>query len=86
MRKIIIFVWVIMLVVLCCFGCTATTETKEVDFGRFTAYRQEMQGNPDTTILVDNETKVMYLYYQQGYGGGITVMVDEEGKPLIWED
>lgn len=33
-------------------------------------------------IYVDTETRVMYMV---GYESGITVMVDTEGKPLIWE-
>lgn len=38
-----------------------------------------------TDIYVDKETGVMYLFVKNGYGGGLTVMVDEDGKPLIWE-
>lgn len=33
-------------------------------------------------ILKDKETGVLYLFYQHGYGGGLTVMVDADGKPL----
>lgn len=36
-------------------------------------------------VLVDKETGVMYFYRKEGYSGGLTVMVDEDGKPLIWE-
>lgn len=38
-----------------------------------------------TDIYVDKETGVMYLFVKNGYGGGLTVMVDENGKPLIWK-
>ena len=34
-------------------------------------------------VLVDTKTGVQYLFYQSGYGGGLTVIVDREGKPLI---
>ena len=34
-------------------------------------------------IWVDTETGVQYIYHSQGYGGGMTVLVDEDGKPLI---
>ncbi len=34
-------------------------------------------------ILVDNETGVHYLYMQYGYGGGITPLLDAEGKPIV---
>lgn len=36
-------------------------------------------------VYVDKETGVMYFFRKQGYGGGLTVMVDADGKPLIWE-
>ncbi len=36
-----------------------------------------------TEIWVDKETGVNYLYMQNGYSGGLTVLVDAEGKPVI---
>ena len=36
-----------------------------------------------TEILVDNETGVMYLFVKNGYGAGLTVMLNEDGKPLL---
>lgn len=39
-------------------------------------------------LLVDKETKVMYVFttkYQHGYGAGMEVLVDENGKPVIYE-
>ena len=34
-------------------------------------------------IWVDKETGVNYLFYQSGYAGGMTVLLDKEGKPVI---
>lgn len=34
-------------------------------------------------ILVDKETGVNYLYRQSGYSGGMTVLLDKDGKPVI---
>ena len=34
-------------------------------------------------IWVDKETGVNYLYRQDGYAGGLTVLLDREGKPVI---
>lgn len=36
-----------------------------------------------TDIIVDRETGVNYLYYTNGTGGGLTVLLDREGKPII---
>ena len=34
-------------------------------------------------IYVDRKTGVNYLFCQQGYAGGLCVMVDREGKPIV---
>lgn len=34
-------------------------------------------------IWVDKQTGVNYLYAFSGYSGGLTVLLDEEGKPVI---
>ena len=34
-------------------------------------------------ILVDTKTGVNYLFVQSGYAGGLTVLLDRDGKPVI---
>lgn len=34
-------------------------------------------------VLVDKETGVNYLFRKSGYGGGITPLLDRDGKPVI---
>lgn len=34
-------------------------------------------------VMVDRETGVNYLYVHAGYSGGLTVMVDADGKPIV---
>lgn len=34
-------------------------------------------------IVVDRETGVNYLFVQTGYAGGLTVLLDQYGKPVI---
>ena len=36
-----------------------------------------------TEIWVDCSTGVNYLYHCAGYSGGLTVLLDEQGKPVI---
>ena len=43
-------------------------------------YSQEMGS---TVILVDKETGVNYLFTSSGYAGGLTVLLDKDGKPVI---
>ncbi len=41
------------------------------------------QGMGTTEIWVDRETGVNYLFRQSGYSGGLTVLVDKDGKPVV---
>ena len=34
-------------------------------------------------VLVDRETGVNYLWHASGYGGGLTPLLDREGKPIF---
>ena len=34
-------------------------------------------------IWVDKETGVNYMFCQSGYAGGLTPLLDREGKPVI---
>ena len=34
-------------------------------------------------VLVDRQTGVNYLWTEAGYSGGLTVLVDAEGKPIV---
>ena len=45
----------------------------------------EQQGGFSTSqyVLVDRETGVNYLYACSGYSGGMTVLLDAMGKPII---
>jgi hypothetical protein len=36
-----------------------------------------------TEIWVDRETGVNYVFHQSGYAGGMTPLLDREGKPVI---
>ena len=36
-----------------------------------------------TEIWVDRETGVNYLYHAEGYAGGLTVLLDADGKPVV---
>ena len=41
------------------------------------------EGGGANQIWVDRQTGVNYLYHSGGYGGGLCVLVDREGKPII---
>ncbi len=39
-----------------------------------------------TEIWVDKETGVNYIFRASGYSGGMTVLLDKDGKPVITPD
>lgn len=41
------------------------------------------QGMGTTLILVDKVTGVNYLWHSEGYGGGLTPLIDRDGKPVV---
>ena len=48
-----------------------TTKAKSISVGTY------------TRIIVDKETGVNYLYVSSGTGGGLTPLLDVDGKPII---
>ncbi|HZK32763.1 MAG TPA: DUF6440 family protein [Corynebacterium sp.] len=49
---------------------------------RFREIHQEKEGLTRRVILVDTDTGVCYLQFTRSYGGGITPLLDAEGKPV----
>mgnify|MGYP007032352649 CR=1 FL=1 len=35
------------------------------------------------SVIIDTETGVNYLFVQDGYAGGLTPLLDKDGKPVI---
>ena len=52
---------------------------------RFVIVKSEGNGltSANRQIIVDKETGVNYLFFHDGYAGGLTVLVDAMGKPLV---
>lgn len=48
---------------------------------RFIRVHSENLGSEQ--IIVDRLTGVNYLFVQNGYAGGLTVLLDRNGKPVI---
>ena len=79
-RMIIILLMAIMLT-----GCAPTEiegKSEEATTSRFI----ELEATLAWRVVADKETGVMYAVSNGGYNvGTFTLLVDENGKPLIWE-
>lgn len=51
--------------------------------GRFVKVLEESGIITSSEVWVDTQTGVQYLYHATGSSGGLTVLVDAEGKPLL---
>ena len=40
----------------------------------------------EALVVVDKETGVNYLFFSRGSGGGLTPLLDSDGKPIITKD
>ena len=47
-------------------------------------YSQNSSFGSNVRILVDVETGVNYLFCIEGFGCGLTVMLNADGKPVVW--
>ena len=82
MKKIIISLLIIIGIVLTGWLLKdVTISNNYAENERFVIIQQEYNGK----VMYDKETKVEYFMYG-GYkvGGGITVLVDKDGKPLLF--
>ena len=50
---------------------------------RFILKEREGGFSLSTYVLVDKQTGVNYLYAASGYSGGLTVLVDAMGNPIV---
>ena len=48
---------------------------------RFTKVYSQAGGSIE--IWVDKETGVNYLFHSSGYSGGLTVLLDKDGNPVV---
>ena len=59
---------------------------RKVDDRFFKLYSQGGGLNAGNQIWVDRDTGVQYFWHADGYGGGLTPLLDAEGKPLLYKD
>lgn len=56
---------------------------KEKRFETIIEEGTSLTGSGKKYIIRDNETGVNYLYVQNGYSGGLTPLLDADGKPYV---
>lgn len=70
-------------------GCSAKEKPSEPKLGKGASRFVTVEGDSLSLwqIVADRETGVMYAVSKGSYNGGtFTLLVDAEGKPMIWEE
>lgn len=88
MKKTIVYVLVVSilcsLLALCLTGCGENVESRPEP--RFKIVDDDIRFHRSyACLVVDTETGVLYLYDAGQSTSVMTVLVDAEGKPLLWE-
>lgn len=82
MKKLVVFLMAIALCACLFVGCNR----EELHRGTWTDSGftlVEVRGQVD--YVYHNETKVMYVFITSGYQAGMTVLLNPDGTPVIWE-
>ena len=83
-HKILIIFILLVLLVLLLTGCRKTTDTEEDN--EAPSLFTQVEATDSYKVLYHKETKVMYAVSCGGYNqGNFTLLVDPDGKPLLWE-
>ena len=80
MKKIIISLVLALMLV----GLTGCTDSMSETERRFKQAYKEHNANYSWEVIYDTETKVMYLHDDMYKCGGLTVLVDQDGTPLLY--
>lgn len=85
MKKIVCLTLVLM-IVLAFIGCSEQkSDNTETDNTETTDRFIVVYSDFSNAIYADKETNVLYFWHCGGYSGGLSVMLDENGKPLLWQ-
>lgn len=79
MKRVIVIIIFILLILAALCGCNETEIEVDADNERLWTLETGLM----YVIYVDDLTGVQYL---RTYQGGVCVMVDAEGRPLIWDE
>ena len=79
-KKLLCLLLVLIMPVMVLAGCSNAPAEENGGYDRFKVVCYER-----CDIYIDKETKIMYLWVKNGYGGGLTVMLNADGTPMLWE-
>lgn len=82
MKKMVIAIALVSALLCGCSNCCK--EPKERIDDRFVTVQRQTESR--FRIIVDTETNVMYLMDGLSHQGGITVLLNADGTPMLWDE
>lgn len=80
MKKILLTI-MLLITPIAISGCEDATTNQKIANNEFI----KVSNADEIIIYVHKETRVMYMFVTGVYQGGLTIMVDDNGKPLLYE-
>ena len=84
--KKILSIAIAILICMSVTGCIRNRTNNNDDSKRFVTISEEQVCDSELTIVADKETSVCYLIYKSGHKGGITPLIDKDGKPVLYNN
>lgn len=83
----LIFCGLLLSVVLTGCGNKETSDERYAIYGgrKFLVISDVYRFDDKSVIYVDTETRVQYLNFDYGHFSGVSVLVDADGKPILYE-
>ena len=71
---------------LICTSITACNKETNIDTDskRFITISEQCVAGNKLIVVADKETSVCYLMFKTGYRGGITPLIDRDGRPVLY--
>lgn len=86
MKRCIAIMLVCVLAVSILTGCNTVSKSREFDENATDYTFTRISSGSRMSIYKEDVTDVMYVCYHAGYKGGMTVMLDTDGTPLLYSE
>lgn len=86
MKRCIAIMLVCILAVSILTGCNTVSKSREFDENATDYTFTRISSGSRMSIYKEDVTDVMYVCYHAGYKGGLTVMLDTDGTPLLYSE
>lgn len=86
MKKGIVIILIVAILAISVVGFTGCSNDEQQNFpNRFVIIERQKTGSYDYIEMYDKNTKVMYVFYSNYYGGSLIMLVNADGTPMLYE-